>query len=175
MRLFNHRVLLGSCFILLLAACEVMPVAPKATTDYDHSYDFSRVHKIAIQPIARDTLETMMISDEQITRVNLALSTELQRRGFQVVAKNSDADIFLSWRFVPAENTETATFDPATQQVSQGMLYVSMIDPVMLQSVWRASFQSDLRNPLENAAAVQYRQSVAQAILAQFPPVPAAQ
>jgi hypothetical protein len=50
------------------------------------------------------------------------------------------------------------------------MLYVSMIDPVMLQSVWRSSFHADLRDQLESSAAAQYRQSVAQAVLAQFPP-----
>jgi hypothetical protein len=170
MRLIHQRAFFVSCFVLLLAACGGLPTAPTATTEYDHNYDFSRVHKIAIQPIPRDTLETMLISDEQISRVNQALNTELTRRGFQVVTKNVDADIFLSWRFVPAQSTSVATFDPGTQKIPGGMLYVSMIDPVMLQSVWRSSFNADFRDPLENTAAAQYRQSVAQAVLAQFPP-----
>jgi len=172
MRGINRRALLIGVVTLALAACAALPTEPTATTDYDHNYDFSRVHKVALQPIPRDTLETMMISDEQIARVNQALITELTRRGFQVVAKNTEADIFLSWKFVPRESTDTATFDPMNQPVAQGMMYVTMIDPVMLQSVWRASFQSDLRRPLEDAAAAQYRQDVAQAILAQFPPAP---
>lgn len=174
MRLSSTRAVIASCFMLLLAACGGLPVTPTATVDYDHSYDFSRAHKIAIQPIPRDTLDTMMISDEQIARVNQALVTELQRRGFEVVAKNIDADMFLSWRFVPQESDMTSTFDPAKQHIVNGMLYVSMIDPVMLQSVWRASFQSDLSERMDEVAAMQYRQSVAQAILAQFPPGPAA-
>lgn len=173
MRIFNQRALLASCFSLLLAACTGLPGTPMATTDYNHNYDFSRVRKIAIQPIPRDTIETMLISDQQISRVNQALSTELTRRGFEVVAKNADADIFLSWTFVPQESTSVATFDPGTQKIAQGMLYVSMVDPIMLQSVWRASFQSDLRDNLENAAAAQYRQTVAQSVLAQFPPTAA--
>lgn len=170
MRLSIPRFLLLSGFMLVLAACTAIPAAPTATTTYDHKYDFSRARKIAIQPIPRDTLETMLISDQQITRVNQALSTELTRRGFEVVANNRDADIFLSWTFVPKESTSVSTFDPGKQPVAQGMLYVTMVDPVMLQSVWRASFQSDLSDQLENAAAAQYRQEVAQAVLAQFPP-----
>ncbi len=170
MRLCNIRALLGACFTLLCVACVGVPAGPTATTDYDHNYDFSRVHKIAIQPIARDTLSTMMISDLQITRINQELNAELVRRGFEVVGKNADADIFLSWKFLPQESTEVSTFDPAKQRIAQGTLYVNMIDPIMLQSVWRASFQSDLRDQLENAAAAQYRQEVAQAVLAQFPP-----
>jgi hypothetical protein len=170
MRAVSERSLFVGCLVLLLAACGGMPAAPTATTDYDRNYDFSRVRKVAIQPIPRDTLETMTISDQQITRVNQALSTELTRRGFQVVTKNVDADIFLSWKFVPRQGSEAAAVDPGKQQIAQGMLYVNLIDPIMLQSVWRASFQSDLRDQLENAAAAQYRQSVAQAVLAQFPP-----
>lgn len=174
MRLFTLKSLLASALVLLLAACVEMPTAPKATMDYNHSYDFGRVHKIAIQPITRDTLETMLISDQQITRVNQALITELTRRGFEVATRNIDADIFLSWRFVPQESADVATVDPGTQPITRGMLYVSMVDPITLQAVWRASFASDMSEPLDTAAAAQYRQSVAEAMLAQFPPPAAA-
>ncbi len=169
MQWLNLRAWLVAYFSLL-AACTGLPATPVATTDYNHNYDFSHVRKIALQPVPRDTLDTMLISDQQIARVNQALGTELTRRGFQVVAKNAEADMFLSWTFVPKESDTVSIFDPGKTPVAQGMLYVSMVDPVMLQAVWRASFQSNLRDQLENAAAVQYRQSVAQAVLAQFPP-----
>lgn len=160
--------------LLLLGGCTAMPTAPTATTDYDHSYDFSHVHKIAIQPIPRDTVATMMISDQQIRRIDRALTAELQRRGFEVVTVNVDADMYLSWKFMPQESLEVATYDPATQPIVQGILYVNMIDPVQLQSEWRATFQSDLRDQPESETAAQYRQRAAEAILAQFPPGPGA-
>ncbi|MEZ5571326.1 MAG: DUF4136 domain-containing protein [Halioglobus sp.] len=156
--------------LLLLGACAQLPTTASATTDYDHSYDFSHVHKIAIQPVPKDTLATMMISDAQIARIDQALSAELRRRGFELVASNAAADIFLSWKFVPQESTEVATYDPATQPLVKGMLYVTMIEPLSLQAVWRASFQSDLRDQPETDAAAQYRAAAAEAILAQFPP-----
>ncbi|CAA0125505.1 Uncharacterised protein [Halioglobus japonicus] len=169
----SYRVIVGIGLTLLLCACVVMPGNDHVKTDYNHSYDFSKIHKIAIQPIARDALATMMTSDEQIARINQALSAELRRRGFQMVTVNAEADIFLSWKFLPPEKDEVATFDPATQQITGGTLYVNMIDPIMLQSVWRASFHSNLRNQADTAEAAQYRQEAAQAILADFPPDPA--
>jgi hypothetical protein len=45
-----------------------------------------------------------------------------------------------------------------------------MIDPLTLQSEWRATFKTDLRDQPETDAAAQYRAAAAQAILAQFPP-----
>ena len=170
----SWRVWTGICLILLVSACVAMPGNPKVATDYNHSYDFSKIHKVAIQPIARDTLATMMTSDEQISRINIALTNELLRRGFQVVTTNAEADIFLSWKFLPPEKDEVATFDPATQQITGGTLNVSMIDPIMLQSVWRATFHSNLRSQPDTEEAAQYRREAAQAILADFPPEPAA-
>ncbi|MCB1705087.1 MAG: DUF4136 domain-containing protein [Halioglobus sp.] len=158
---------------VLLAACAGLPTGLKATTDYNHSYDFSRIHKVAIQPIPRDTLSTMMTSDEQINRINTALTAELRRRGFEVVASNAEADIFLSWKFLPPEKDEVATFDPATQQITGGTLIVSMIDPLSLQSVWRATIHSNMRSQPDTEEAARYRQQAAQAVLAQFPPDPA--
>lgn len=169
---FYYRVLASIGFALLLTACAGLPTDLKTTTDYNHSYDFSPIHKVAIQPIAKDTLSTMMTSDEQIHRINNALTAELQRRGFDVVADNAEADIFLSWNFLPPEKDEVATFDPATQQITGGTLTVSMIDPVNLQAVWRASIHSNMRNQPDTEEAARYREQAAQAILAQFPPDP---
>lgn len=87
MSCFNYRVLPAMCLALLLAACTGLPANPTATMDYDHSYDFSHIHKVAIQPITKATLSTMIMSDEQISRINQALHTELLRRGFQEIGR----------------------------------------------------------------------------------------
>jgi len=170
MRNYYLRVLSGLWLLLLLGGCAGMPAVPTATTDYDHGYNFSSVHNIAIQPISRDTVSTVMISDEQISRIDQALIAELQRRGFQVVTVNADADIFLSWQLVTRESAQVTIADGATQQAVQGTLFVNMIDPVMLRSVWRARFESRLRDRPESDAAAQFRQEAAEVILAQFPP-----
>lgn len=170
MHVSRNSFLLVMVLFLLPGGCSGIPTALTATTDYDHSYDFSHVHKIAIQPIPRDKLSTMMISDQQISRIDQALSAELQRRGFQVVTANAEADIFLSWQLFTQESADVSQADGSTQKVSQGTLFVNMIDPVMLRSVWRAAFVSRLRGVPESDAAAKYRQEAAEVILAQFPP-----
>ena len=166
--------LLGLCLAALLAACNNLSSAPTAaaTVDYNRNYDFSHVHKIAIQPIARDTVETMMVSDVQISSLNEALTAELQRRGFQVVTGDSYADMFLAWRFVPHESATVSTFDPATQKMTQATIYVDMIDPVILQTVWRATFRARLHDQSDSEAAAEYSRQAVASILAQFPPNP---
>jgi hypothetical protein len=158
------------CMILVLQACSNVPAAPSATVDYDRAYDFSQVHKLAIEPIHKDTIATMLISDQLIRRINEALTAALQGRGFVVVTENADADMLLSWKFVPQESATLSTFDPATQKIVQGTLYVNMIDPVMLQSEWRATFKSDLRDEPGSEEGARYREEAAEAIFAQFPP-----
>lgn len=166
--------MLGMFLAVLLGGCSSLPGTPTATVDYDHSYDFSRVHKIAIQPIARATVATMMITDAQISRIDEALTAELQRRGFQVVTANADADLFLAWQLVTPESAMVSTFDPATQKITAGTLLVSMVDPVMLSSVWRARFESRLTASPDSVAGADYRREAAEVILAQFPPNQAA-
>ena len=172
MRVSFFLPVFGVCLIVLLGACNNLPSASAAKTDYNRNYDFSNVHKVAIQQITRDTVETMMVSDVQIIDINEALTAELQRRGFQVVTGNSYADIFLAWRFVPDERATVSTFDTATQKMTEGMLYVDMIDPVILQTVWRATFRARLPDQSDSEAAAEYSREAVAAILAQFPPSP---
>ena len=172
MRDSRFLALLGLCLAALLGACNNLPSAPAAKTDYNRNYDFGHVQKIAIQPINRDTVETMMMSDAQIVRINEALTAELRRRGFQVVTGNSYADMFLAWRFVPEESATVSTFDPATQKMTEGTINVDMIDPVILQTVWRATFRARLDGQPDSEAAAEYSQQAVAAILAEFPPDP---
>lgn len=162
--------LIGLCALFLIHGCTNLDSPSGVTVDYDNSYDFSGVQKIAIQPIARDTVETMLISDQQISRINGALSEELERRDFDVVADNVDADMYLVWRFIHKESGALTPSGPGQNPIAQGTLYVNMIDPVVLQAKWRATFHSDLRDQPETPEAIQYRRDAARSILAQFPP-----
>ena len=171
MRLSRHALMPGLCLLLAaLQSCSNLPSTPSATVDFDAAFDFSHVRKIAIQPIARGTVATMLISDQQISRINGALTEELLRRDFEVVSDNAEADLYLAWRFFYEGDATQSTFDPATSNLVQGTLYVNMIDPVMLQARWRAAFQVDLRDRPETPEAAQYRRRAAEVILAGFPP-----
>jgi hypothetical protein len=47
---------------------------------------------------------------------------------------------------------------------------VDLIDPERLQSVWRSTFESRMRDQPDPARAEENRRSAAEAIFAQFPP-----
>ena len=184
MPILRCRAFLGLSLAVLLGACSSTPATPKPITDCDRGYDFSGVHKIAIQPIDRTLVSTVLISDMQISRINEALTAELERRGFQVVPDNVDADMFLAWNLVTQERTDVRTFNTSSRyncwncgssnirvtQFTQGTFIVDMIDPTRLQSVWRSTFESRMRNTVDSAQAAEFRSAAAAAIFARFPP-----
>ena len=181
------RALLGLSFAALLSACAS---TPEATMDFDPAFDFSGVRKIAIQPIHRTVASQAVLSDMQIGRVNDSLTAELQRRGFQVVTDNADADMLLAWHLVTQDRTDVRTFNTATRyncwncrrmgmgtttqtvvrQYTQGTFIVDMIDPVRLQAVWRSVFESRMRDHSDSASAAEARDTAVAAALAEFPP-----
>jgi hypothetical protein len=187
MSIFNYRALLGLFLVVLLAACSSTPTA---TMDFEPSFDFSAVRKIAIQPINRTVASQAILSDMQIGRVNESLTAELERRGFQVVQSNVDADMLLAWHLVTQERTDVRTFNSTTRyncwncrrmgmgsgttvtvrQYTQGTFIVDMIDPTRLQAVWRSVFESRMRDQSDPARAAEARDTAVAAVLAEFPP-----
>jgi hypothetical protein len=187
MSIFNYRTLLGLFLAVLLAACSSTPTA---TMDYDPGFDFSGVRKITIQPIHRTVESQAVLSDMQISRVKESLTAELQRRGFQVVPNNADADMLLAWHLVTQERTDVRTFNSTTRyncwncrrmgmgtstnvtvrQYTQGTFIVDMIDPARLQAVWRAVFESRMRDQSDPTRAAEARDAAVAAVLAEFPP-----
>jgi hypothetical protein len=181
---FNYRVLAALLMAVLCAACATPP--PTATMDFNANYDFSAVRKIAIQPIARTVESTVIISDMQIGRINEALTVELERRGFQVVTDNADADMFLAWHLVTQERMDVRSFNTSSRyncwncgsmgsnvsvrQYTQGTFIIDMIDPTRLQSVWRSTFESRMRDQPDPERAEENRRAAATAIFAEFPP-----
>jgi hypothetical protein len=183
---FKCRTLLLVFFAVLFAACSGTPTTPAANTDFSQNFDFSRVKNIAIQPIDRAVLSTIMVSDIQITNINQAITDELAHRGFKVVQSNADADLLLTWHLVTKERTDVSSYDTSTRYncwncragpaevsatyVTQGTFIVDMVDPVRLQSVWRSVFESRLSGQPNAAEAEANRRGAASAVFARFPP-----
>ena len=112
-------------------------------------------------------------------------------RGYNVVEDPATADLLLSWHFVTQEKTDVRTYNTMSaryracwscppgwggtnQQVSvrqftQGTFIVDLLDPSVMQSVWRAVIEERLRDLNEEEAAGR-RTEAAQAIFAGFPP-----
>jgi uncharacterized protein DUF4136 len=183
MTLRSIQALAAIAILTLVSACST-PL--EATMDFDHQFDFSKVQKIAIQPVDRTNLSMIRISDMQVERIDQALGAELESRGYQIVADNAQADMFLTWHLVTEERTDVRTYNSASyyncwrcgpnvsdvsvRQYTQGTFIVDMIDPMRNQSVWRSIIESRLQSNPDPEEAPARRQEAASAIFAQFPP-----
>lgn len=183
----TYRSIVVVLAIALISACSS---TPKATMDYDTSFDFSQVRSIYIQPFDRNTPATVKVSDIQVGRVTDALTAELVRRGYLIVEDRASADMFLSWHLVTEERADVRTYNsysyyncwrcvgpvgPGVTDVSvnyytQGSFFVDMIDPKTLRSVWRSVIESRLRSQPDPEKAAENRAAAAEAVFLEFPP-----
>ena len=170
-------------FLLALLVTACASTTPTANMDFDSSFNFSQVRNIAIQPIDRTVASTVIVSDMQVNRINQALTDELERKGYKVVSSNAEADLLLTWHLITQERMDVRNYNTSTRyncwncgsnvrvtQFTQGTFIVDLIDPVRLQSVWRSTFESRLRDQPDPARAEENRRNAAAAIFAQFPP-----
>lgn len=177
------RVLAGLALLSLVTACAS---TLEANMDFDQQFNFSEVRKIAIQPVDRTGLSIVRISDMQVERIDQALADALQRKGFEIVSDNTEADVYLTWHLVTEERTDVRSYnsmsyyncwrcgpsvsDVSVRQYTQGTFIVDMIDPMRNQSVWRSIIESRLQPEPDPEKASARREEAASAIFAQFPP-----
>ncbi|MEH6587278.1 MAG: DUF4136 domain-containing protein [Halioglobus sp.] len=173
--------------ILLLSLVTACATPLEATMDHDSSFDFTGIRKISIQPVDRKDLSSLHISDMQEARIDQALADELQRKGFEIVGDNAEADLYMIWHLVTEERTDVRTYnsmsyyncwgcgpsvsDVSVRQYTQGTFIVDMIDPMRNKSVWRSIIESRLSSQPEDAATLaEARREAATAVFAEFPP-----
>ncbi len=184
MKLFLVHGVLALLISGILAGCSSTPI--EAVSDFDNSFNFDKVRKVAIQPIDRTQLNTVQVSDMQVQRINEALTDELQRRGYQVVTSNIEADGWLTWHLVTEERVDVRSYnsmsyyncwmcgpsvsDVSVQQYTEGSFIVDLIDPERNQSVWRSTIQSRLKSNPDPQQNAERRREAAQAVFADFPP-----
>lgn len=177
------QAVLALSLLTFITACTT-PL--EARMDYDSGFDFSGVRKIAIQPLEREALSTIQISDMQESRIDSALADQLRRQGFEVVSDNTEADLYMAWHLVTEERTDVRTYnsmsyyncwgcgpavsDVSVRQYTQGTFIVDMIDPLRNRSVWRSVIESRLNSKPSEAADEELRREAAAAALAEFPP-----
>jgi hypothetical protein len=175
----------AALFVLSLVTACATPL--EATMDFDSGFDFTKVQKLAIQPVDREDLSSLQISDMQEARIDRALADELQRKGFEIVSDNSQADLYMIWHLVTEERTDVRSYnsmsyyncwgcgpavsDVSVRQYTQGTFIDDRIDPLRSKSVWRSVIESRLRNqPEDPEVLAEERREAATAVFAEFPP-----
>jgi hypothetical protein len=173
--------ILASLVLLSIAAACTAP-APKTSTTFDPQYNFSKVHKIYIEPFNRADPATITVTDDQIVRITAALEAGLRNKGFEIAAFTKEADLLLTWLLVTPEQVNMSSYDSARYadtgekmgKYTDGTLVVDMSDPIRLQAVWRSDYKAEIKtteDPQQNAAVLK---AAVQALFADFPPTTAA-
>ena len=195
------RLIMSALVAVTLAACATKP--PEPAVDFAPDYNFSQPKTIGFYAMSGEVTgnNPTELTDFQRDRIDAALKSALEGKGFVFVDKTADADLLLSWHLNLMEKTDVKTYNNPTYGASvgysrynryamyncyncmnqtdvrvteytQGTFIIDMIDPVENASVWRRVTQSKLKEEtIRDQAALD---SAAVRVLAGFPPEAAA-
>lgn len=175
-------------FFALYAALALPSNAQKVRVDFDHSFDFSKVHHYEwrVHPIFEKHPELRDRYSTAIQLVMNATNQQLRKKGYQSVS--SIPDVFLTF-FVTAKDVSRTYTDmlsspgagfgwygwyappvwtvTRTEQYLEGTLVMDMVDPKDTKLIWRGSATDsvkDFRNRDKNVDAAVKK------IFKKFPP-----
>ena len=191
------RLAMSALVALTLASCATKP--PEPVVDFAPDYNFSQPKTIGFYAMSGEVTgnNPTELTDFQRDRIDAALRSALEARGFVFVDKMADADLLLSWHLNLMDKTDVKTYnnpsygasvgysrynryamyncyncmnqtDVRVTEYTQGTFIIDMIDPVENASVWRSVTQSKLKEEtIRDQAALD---SAAVRVLAGFPP-----
>ena len=169
-----NRIVFLSLATLVLAGCATKP--PEPVVDFAPGCSFSEQQTIAFYALSGEVTGNNPndLTDFQRDRINAALQSALEAKGFVFVDKTADADLLLSWHLNLMDKTDVKTYnnpsygasvgysrynryamyncyncmnqtDVRVTEYTQGTFIIDMIDPDENASVWRSVTQSKLK------------------------------
>ena len=190
------RFTAAALMLLALAACATKP--PEPVVDFAPDYNFGQTKTIGFYALSGEVTgnNPTELTDFQRDRIDAALKSALEAKGFTFVDKTADADLLLSWHLNLMDKTDVKTYnspsygasvgysrynryamyncyncmnqtDVRVSEYTQGTFIIDMIDPDESASVWRSVTQSKLKEEtIRDQAALD---SAAARVLAAFP------
>ena len=190
------RFTAAALMLLALTACATKP--PEPVVDFAPDYDFGQTKTIGFYALSGEVTgnNPTELTDFQRDRIDAALKSALEAKGFTFVDKTADADLLLSWHLNLMDKTDVKTYnspsygasvgysrynryamyncyncmnqtDVRVSEYTQGTFIIDMIDPDESASVWRSVTQSKLKEEtIRDQAALD---SAAARVLAAFP------
>ena len=190
------RFTAAALMLLALTACATKP--PEPVVDFAPDYNFGQTKTIGFYALSGEVTgnNPTELTDFQRDRIDAALQSALEAKGFTFVDKTADADLLLSWHLNLMDKTDVKTYnspsygasvgysrynryamyncyncmnqtDVRVSEYTQGTFIIDMIDPDENASVWRSVTQSKLKEEtIRDQAALD---SAAARVLAAFP------
>jgi hypothetical protein len=191
------RFVLITLVVLTLSACATKP--PEPAVDFAPDYNFSELKTVGFYAMSGEVTgnNPTELTDFQRDRIDAALKSALEAKGFVFVERTADADLLLTWHLNLMEKTDVKTYnnpsygmsagysrynryamyncyncmnqtDVRVSEYTQGTFIIDMVDPVENASVWRSVTQSKLKeDTIRDQAALD---SAAARVLGAFPP-----
>ena len=185
-----------SLILIALSACATKP--PQPVVDYAPDYQFGQAKTFGLYALSGEVTGNSPndLTDFQRDRIDEALKSALQQKGFTFVTQTADADLLLTWHLNMVDKTDVKTYNTSSYGVSagysrynryamyncyncmnqtdvrvteytQGTFIIDMIDPARNASIWRSVTQSKLKEEtIRDQAGLD---AAAARVLANFP------
>ena len=191
------RLTVGAGLALALSAYASTP--PEPAVDFAPDYNFSQPKTIGFYAMSGEVTgnNPTELTDFQRDRIDSALRSAPEVKGFEFVTKTADAGLLFSWHLNLMEKTDVKTYNNPSHGASmgysrynryaiyscyncmnqtnirfaeytQGTFTIDMIDPVENASFWRSVTQSKLKEETIGDQTALY--AAAMRVLAGFPP-----
>ena len=150
--------------MVALAACS--STLSERNIDFDTTYDFSSVRKVAFYALIDDVTgdSFTQLTAFQKDRINIALQRILESKGYEVVDDKKEADLLINWRLSQVEKQDIrSTLSPGygvfvgygcygcygenvyVTDYTKATFMIDMINPESSRSVWRGVTWSKLK------------------------------
>lgn len=182
--------LLMAVALLAVAGCSSLP---KADSDWNQEFDFSKVHSYNFIDRAKLRDMTPLTDDITRNRIENAVDKSMKLKQFTLEPDKSKADVLVSYHVTTKDKQDIQTYnvgvnscwncwgrgpgmgmgygtDVRVKNYTEGTLIIDMIDTKSNESVWRGTLSakiSNLKTQQERIDAINYAVTT---ILAQFPP-----
>jgi hypothetical protein len=168
------RVILGTGLALLLAACATKP---EIRSDYDRSANFATYHTFTIMQRQHPGIQDPLVA----IHVEEAITQELQRRGYVLVADSTTADFTVDFTLGTKDRIAINSYPGPyagplfwgsgidVHQYSEGTLSIDVFDQRTERPVWHGSAQKELVHKDLDQPSAATREAVS-SVLARFPP-----
>lgn len=175
-----HRALLGLLLAFTLTGC-----ARYAVTDYDAGADFDSYEQYRFAEQEEGTVQSL-----DATRIERALTRELEKAGLTRTDVESEADLIVRYRIDRETRIESRgpnfgfglgfgrnpfTFGMAhspvqSREISEGQLIVEFIEPNAKQVVWQGRAEQNLTESMSPDRRNELIERVVEAMFEQYPP-----
>ena len=114
------RLTVAAGLALALSACASKP--PEPVVDFAPDYNFSQPKTIGFYAMSGEVTgnNPTELTDFQRDRIDSALRSALEAKGFEFVTKTADADLLLSWHLNLMEKTDVKTYNNPSYGASMG-------------------------------------------------------